>query len=101
MLAITIASLLSGRCEGFFIALPVAIMAQAVRAILLASAIAATFVGRRSSRGQGLPCFPPPVGSAHFRVCAQDPASGEVQSGMRVYCPNARLMDATTVNWVL
>src|ERR1700735_1464225 len=35
---------------GFLYRSPLAIMAQAIRAILLASAIAATFVGRRASK---------------------------------------------------
>jgi len=34
------------------------------------------------------------------RICAQDLASGDVQSGMRIYCPNAPLIDAMTVNWI-
>ncbi len=33
-------------------------------------------------------------------ICAQDLASGDVQSGMRIYCPNAPLIDAMTVNWI-
>ena len=35
------------------------------------------------------------------RVCAQDLARGEVESGMRSYCPNAPTIDAMVVNWVL
>jgi len=35
------------------------------------------------------------------RLCAQDLASGDVESGMRSYCPNAPTIDALTVNWVL
>ncbi len=34
------------------------------------------------------------------RVCALDLASGDVQSGMRSYCPNAPLIDAMTVDWI-
>src|SRR5689334_601892 len=34
------------------------------------------------------------------RICALDLASGDVQSGMRVYCPNAPVIDAVTVNWI-
>jgi hypothetical protein len=34
------------------------------------------------------------------RICAQDLAGGDVQSGLRIYCPNAPLIDAMTVNWI-
>jgi hypothetical protein len=34
------------------------------------------------------------------RICAQDLAAGDVQSGMRIYCPNAPVIDAMTVNWL-
>ena len=34
------------------------------------------------------------------RICALDLASGDVQSGMRIYCPNAPLIDAMTVDWI-
>ena len=34
------------------------------------------------------------------RICAQDLAGGDVQSGMRIYCPNAPVIDALTVNWI-
>jgi hypothetical protein len=34
------------------------------------------------------------------RLCAQDLASGDVESGMRSYCPNAPTIDALVVNWV-
>ena len=35
------------------------------------------------------------------QLCAQDLASGDVDSGMRSYCPNASAIDALVVNWVL
>ena len=35
------------------------------------------------------------------RLCAQDLARGDVESGMRSYCPNGPTMDAMVVNWVL
>ncbi len=35
------------------------------------------------------------------RICAQDLAGGDVQSGMRIYCPNAPVIDTMTVNWVM
>ncbi len=35
------------------------------------------------------------------RLCARDLARGDVESGMRSYCPNAPTIDALVVNWVL
>ena len=35
------------------------------------------------------------------RICALDLAGSDVQSGMRIYCPNAPLIDAMTVNWIM
>ena len=35
------------------------------------------------------------------RICALDLASGDVQSGMRIYCPNAPVIDAMTVDWIM
>jgi hypothetical protein len=35
------------------------------------------------------------------RICALDLASGDVQSGLRIYCPNAPVIDALTVNWTV
>jgi len=35
------------------------------------------------------------------RFCARDLASGDVEAGMRSYCPNAPTIDALTVNWVV
>ena len=35
------------------------------------------------------------------RLCARDLAKGDVESGMRSYCPNAPTIDALVVNWVL
>ena len=34
------------------------------------------------------------------RLCARDLARGDVESGMRRYCPNAPTIDALVVNWV-
>ena len=34
------------------------------------------------------------------RICAQDLAAGDVESGMRIYCANAPVIDAMTVNWL-
>ena len=34
------------------------------------------------------------------RLCAQDLARGDIESGMRSYCPNAPTLDAMVVNWV-
>ena len=34
------------------------------------------------------------------RTCALDLASGDVQSGLRIYCANAPVIDAMTVNWI-
>jgi len=34
-------------------------------------------------------------------ICAQDLASGDVQCGMRIYCPNAPVIDALTANWIM
>ena len=31
------------------------------------------------------------------RICAQDLASGDVESGMRIYCPNAPVIDVDDV----
>ena len=33
------------------------------------------------------------------RICAQDLASGDVESGMRIYCPNAPVIDVDDVVW--
>jgi len=35
------------------------------------------------------------------RICAQDLADGDVEAGMRSYCPNAPIIDAMTVNWLV
>ena len=35
------------------------------------------------------------------RICAQDLAAGDVESGMRIYCANAPVIDAMTVNWLV
>jgi len=35
------------------------------------------------------------------RLCARDLARGDVESGMRSYCPNRATIDALVVNWVL
>ena len=35
------------------------------------------------------------------RICAQDLATGDVESGMRIYCANAPVIDAMTVNWLV
>ena len=35
------------------------------------------------------------------RICAQDLAAGDVESGMRIYCANAPIIDAMTVNWLV
>ena len=34
------------------------------------------------------------------RLCARDLARGDVESGMRRYCPNAPTIDALVINWV-
>ena len=34
------------------------------------------------------------------RLCARDLARGDVESGLRRYCPNAPTIDALVVNWV-
>jgi hypothetical protein len=34
------------------------------------------------------------------RICELDLASGDVQSGMCIYCPNAAVIDALTVDWI-
>jgi hypothetical protein len=34
------------------------------------------------------------------RLCARDLARGDVDSGMRCYCPNAPTIDALVVNWI-
>ena len=35
------------------------------------------------------------------RICARDLARGDVEPGMRSYCPDAPTIDALVVNWVL
>ena len=35
------------------------------------------------------------------RICAQDLASGDVELGLRIYCPNAPIIDAMIVNWLV
>ena len=35
------------------------------------------------------------------RICAQDLAAGDVESGMRIYCANAPVIDAMIVNWLV
>jgi len=35
------------------------------------------------------------------RLCARDLARGDVESGMRSYCPGSPTIDALVVNWVL
>ena len=34
------------------------------------------------------------------RLCARDLARGDVESGMRCYCPNKPTIDALIINWV-
>ena len=34
------------------------------------------------------------------RLCARDLARGDVESGMRCYCPNEPTIDALIINWV-
>ncbi len=34
------------------------------------------------------------------RLCARDLARGDVESGMRRYCPNAPTMDALVLDWI-
>jgi hypothetical protein len=35
------------------------------------------------------------------RVCAEDLADFDVEAGMGIYCPNAPVIDAMTVNWLV
>ncbi len=35
------------------------------------------------------------------QLCARDLARGDVESGMRSYCPNAPTIDALVINWVV